>query len=312
MARDFAAVLIDFENVFYFLKNHVYPDGREITEIVVEMIRSLNTQLLKDFDESVISMDAYADFDRIEEASQSELYLVGVETHNVLGTETKNAADMRLCIDTLDILYNRPEIRSFVFVAGDRDYIPVIQYLKKRGRIVRVVGFPKSTSGDLVAIVGVENFIPATKFIPLSEPAPSRPSPLVAKAASAAAKSGLGQVPTLPAAGPASQAVPYSMAPQWQSIPDEIGIDWEKYELAAIEIAFKYFRGKADIWLTPYLNKLRGEMPELTEPERKRIVSHLEAKGAFRVVKRTGELNDYSVICLNWNHPLIRDRNPGA
>ena len=102
---------------------------------------------LSDYDEHVISMDAYADFDRIEETAQSDLYLVGCETHNVLGTDHKNAADMKLCIDALEILYTRKEIGTFVVVGGDRDYIPLIRHLKKHGRLVRVVGFRKSTSG---------------------------------------------------------------------------------------------------------------------------------------------------------------------
>jgi uncharacterized LabA/DUF88 family protein len=294
MAQGFAALMIDFENVFYYLKNHVFTDGRDITTVVVEMIRSLNGSL-KDLGESVISMDAYADFDRISENAQSELYLLGVETHNVLGTDTKNAADMRLCIDTLDIFYNRQEIRSFIFVAGDRDYIPVIQYLKKRGCVVRVVGFPKGTSGDLLAIVGKDHFINAAEFVPAGQP------PIQEKAAEAASPI---QVPKQPL--PATQAL------AWRPPANELATDLVRYEPAAVGIAHKYFHGKPEIWLVPYLHKLRAEMAELTEAERKRLISNLEQKGAFRVEKRKGDLNDYSVIVLNWNHPLIRDSYPGV
>ena len=76
-----------------------------------------------------------------------DLYLLGVEAHNVLGTEHKNAADMRLCIDAMEILYTRQNIQSFILVAGDRDYIPVIQHLKKNGRTVRVAGFAAASPG---------------------------------------------------------------------------------------------------------------------------------------------------------------------
>jgi uncharacterized LabA/DUF88 family protein len=311
---NFAAVLIDFENVFYFLKNNIFKESkREVTDLIIELIRALNVHLLTVEHESVISMDAYADFDRIQENAQSQLYLLGAETHNVLGTETKNAADMKLCIDTLDIFYNRNEIGSFVFVAGDRDYIPVIQYLKKRGRKVRVVGFPKSTSGDLVLIVGQENFISAERFISLPEPKPVAVSSTAAKVvdvhSSAAAIANSLARPAVPARPPATAF--QRAIPAWLQPFDELGTDLEKYEPDAVRVALEQFPGKPEIWLVPYLHKLRGQMPELTEAERKRIITNLEQKGAFKVEKRKGETNDYSVIKVNWNSQAIRDLSPG-
>ncbi|MEJ7659048.1 MAG: hypothetical protein WKG07_05175 [Hymenobacter sp.] len=49
-------------------------------------------------------LNAYADFDRIPTGPQGPLYLMGVSTRNVLGTDHKNAADMQLCIDALEVL----------------------------------------------------------------------------------------------------------------------------------------------------------------------------------------------------------------
>src|SRR5260370_29784985 len=96
--RTLAAVLIDFENVYYFLRNHPKHTGTDITNSVVQMITALKKHLVSEHQEHALSLDAYGDFDRIEEAAQSDLYLLGVETHNVLGTDHKNAADMRMCI----------------------------------------------------------------------------------------------------------------------------------------------------------------------------------------------------------------------
>src|SRR5512140_2018595 len=112
MNKTLAAALVDFENVYYWLKRspHAVMDP---TQAIVGIVRALRKHVGEAYDERLLSVDAYADFDRIEEGAQSELYLLGVETHNVLGTDHKNAADMRLCIDTLDILYTRPEIETF-------------------------------------------------------------------------------------------------------------------------------------------------------------------------------------------------------
>jgi hypothetical protein len=115
-----AAVLIDFENVYFSLLNR---GQRTPIESILQLIKSLRKQLLSRHGEQAISMDAYADFERLPSGAQGELYLLGVDAHNVLGTGHKNAADMKLCIDAMVMLYTNPGISTFVFVAGDRDYI---------------------------------------------------------------------------------------------------------------------------------------------------------------------------------------------
>nr|GFC79141.1 hypothetical protein [Tanacetum cinerariifolium] len=91
---------------------------------------------------------------------------MGVDTRNVLGTDHKNAADMQLCIDALEVLYTRPDIGTFVLVAGDRDYIPVLQHLRRQARQVKVVGFRESVSGDLLLMLGEEHYINARQLLP--------------------------------------------------------------------------------------------------------------------------------------------------
>ena len=110
-------------------------------------------------------MNAYADFERIPTTPQGNLYLLGVSTRNVLGTDHKNAADMQLCIDALEVMYTRPDIGTFVLVAGDRDYIPVLQHLRRQARQVLVAGFRESVSGDLIQNLGDKHFINARDLL---------------------------------------------------------------------------------------------------------------------------------------------------
>jgi hypothetical protein len=88
-----------------------------------------------------------------------------VETHNVMSTEHKNSADMRLCIDALEVLYTRPEIHTFVLVAGDRDYIPLVQHLRRQGRNVYVSSFRSNVSGDLLQNIAAGHFIDAFELL---------------------------------------------------------------------------------------------------------------------------------------------------
>ena len=281
--RALAAVFIDFENVYYFLKNDA-GTGAHAEDYSVDLLRKLKQFVQETYDEHAISLDAYADFERIEDNAQSALYLLGIETHNVLGTDHKNAADMKLCIDALDVLYTREEIRTFVVVAGDRDYIPLIRHLKKHGRTVRVAGFRQAVSGDLLANVGDEFFIDVGKFVRHAPPKP-------------AASSGP------PAAGSGA-------APAGNGFSSEVqNVDGSARD--ALMLLFKYFAGKREVWVTPFLHKLRSDMPQLQEHERKQIISGLHDSGVVRVEKRTGEPHDYSVMVVNWNHPDVRAINPG-
>ncbi len=163
-SRGFAAIFIDFENIYYYLKDN-YGDLADLNDYLFEMLRNLQHHLERRLGLQCIIMKAYADFERLKSAPQGSLYLMGVETHNVLGTDHKNSADMKLCIDALETLYTRPEIESFIFLAGDRDYIPVIQHLKKQARSVFAVAFRGNISGDLLLNIGPQNFIDALTLI---------------------------------------------------------------------------------------------------------------------------------------------------
>jgi hypothetical protein len=252
-----ASVLVDFENVYYYFCKSGF-EKENADDLTVALLRKLKLHLAEQYNEQAISLDAYADFERIEENVQGALYLVGFETHNVLGTDHKNAADMKLCVDAMETMYTRPEITTFVFVAGDRDYIPVIRHLKKYGRTVRVLGFRECVSGDLLANVGMEYFIDAAQLL----------DEATVKAATS-----------------------------------------EQLTSAALRIMVRDFADKPEIWLTPYLHKLRAELPELAEAERRRLISDLADRGVIRIEKRRGETHDYSVVIIDWNHPAVQAAN---
>lgn len=288
----YAALFVDYENLYYFLKNRLTP-GQDPGDAVTRMVRSARIRLQQTFNEQCVIQHAYGDFEKIDANAQSDLYLLGVDTHHVLGTEHKNAADMRLCIDALEVLYTRPEIRSFVFMAGDRDYIPVIQHLRKHARTIRVAAFPQNISGDLLQIVGEDLFIDGTLLLPSEfvlgpERRPSMPAPQ-------------------PRVDPVQTAQPRPVVPRFNSVRR-----LTEQDRAALDIMLRYFGDKPEVWVTPYLRRLREEMPMLEEYERKALLSNLSHAGATTVEKRTGTMNDYSVAIINWDHPDVRDLNPGG
>ncbi|MVN77018.1 NYN domain-containing protein [Hymenobacter sp. HMF4947] len=346
----YAAVFIDFENVYYFLKNH-YLDPQDPHDYALDLVRSLRDTLKRELGLDSLVLYAYADFDRLPSGPQGPLYLMGVDTRNVLGTDHKNAADMQLCIDALEVLYTRPDIGTFVLVAGDRDYIPVLQHLRRQARQVKVVGFRESVSGDLLLMLGQEHFLDARALLPAerlqaleehragrlqlaedkrrlreqgtagvqsaaarqaTQDMASSPTPLATFEAAAPDK----EAPTAAGASfllarPADQlpdATPTFAPTRRVTRPDErrcLEFLLEQVQRYSSNIAVP------EIWVSPFLRRLTDVLPELPDWERRQLLSHLRDAGAVRIEKREGEPHPFSVIIINYQHPDVRELNPG-
>ncbi|MDX2066213.1 MAG: NYN domain-containing protein [Fimbriimonadaceae bacterium] len=286
-----AALFIDYENIYYFFRKEL-ANSDTAADVSLDLLFELNNKLKKEMRMQSLVMKAYGDFERIEDNSQSQLYLMGIEPQFVMGTDHKNAADMRLAIDALEVFYTRQEITTFVFVAGDRDYIPLIMHLRQHDRRVLVVAFHENISGDLLEIIGKENFLEAKSLLP---------SEVKLKGESkGVAAPGVRQQTMMPTT-PAPSASKFA---KWRKLEDE---DHRE----ALSIMLEHFGSKPEVWVTPYLHKLRQSMSQLAEYERKAIITELTDSGAIRVERRQGETNEYSVILINWDHPDVVDLNPG-
>jgi hypothetical protein len=61
----------------------------------------------------------------------------------------KNSADIRLCVDAMDLCYAKEHIDTFVIVSGDSDFSPLVSKLKENGKRVIGLGMKGSTSALL-------------------------------------------------------------------------------------------------------------------------------------------------------------------
>jgi uncharacterized LabA/DUF88 family protein len=362
----YAALFIDFENLYYHLSGQ-YVDHPDVNDAILDLLRNLRAHLEERFALLPIIQKAYADFERLKTPPQGSLYLMGIDTHNVLGTEHKNAADMRLCIDAMEVLYTRPEIESFIFVAGDRDYIPVVQHLRRQARSVLVAAFKGNTSGDLLLNVGEANFIEAAELIdprvirrleeaqkrshaieeslkiraaqaareaqeamrhtaetPALEPATVTPVAVVIEPPATDVPSAVPEREPPATPSPASSPITPPVAPS--STPStgmkrsvgESATDFpptlpitDESQRACLRLMLEEFGLYHDIFLSPFLRKLSDALPRLADYERKALLIDLEIAGVLRIEKRRGQPFDYSVIVVNYNHPTVRELNPG-
>ncbi|MDO7887867.1 NYN domain-containing protein [Hymenobacter cheonanensis] len=349
-ASPYAAVFIDFENVYYFLKNH-YLDPQDPHDYALDLVRALRDALKRELGLDSLVLNAYADFDKIPTGPQGPLYLMGVSTRNVLGTDHKNAADMQLCIDALEVLYTRPAIGTFVLVAGDRDYIPVLQHLRRQARQVKVVGFRESVSGDLLQMLGQEHFIDARALLPAErlqaledhraarlrqgeEMRRLREQGLVGVQSAAGRQaaqdvaSRLAAAPAEEEAGPAAPAPSRASAPARPSMLEQllqeppatfapvrrITRTDERRVLEYLLLQVQKFASQQatpEIWASPFLRRLTDVLPELPDWERRQLLNQLRDAGAVRLEKREGEPHPFSVILVNYQHPDVRELNPG-
>lgn len=143
------ALFIDYENVYWSLKNNytlVFQPGHLIDLIKQEAQK----------EGQVVLALAYADFDQPEfKGLQTDLQRRSVEPRHVFSKSfpegvRKNAADIELSLDALELMYTRDDIDTYVLVCGDRDLIQLIRKLHTRNKRVSVIGVARTTSGDLI------------------------------------------------------------------------------------------------------------------------------------------------------------------
>jgi uncharacterized LabA/DUF88 family protein len=95
----------------------------------------------------IIFRRAYCDWSRFQEA-KAHLHQLGVELVDVPPSTRagKNAADMRLVIDALELCYAREHINTYVIASGDSDFVPLAAKLRENDRYVVGIGVKQATS----------------------------------------------------------------------------------------------------------------------------------------------------------------------
>ena len=146
---DRVAVYIDFDNILISRRNQAQEHQG--------MDPSIDLDAIIDFCSSfgiVATSRAYGDWSRTETwPYRQRLLSRAVDTIQMFTTsgKVKNAADIRLAIDVIEDLYLLHDITDVVIVAGDSDYIPLAQRVRRMGRKVIGIGVAGSISRLLAA-----------------------------------------------------------------------------------------------------------------------------------------------------------------
>jgi uncharacterized LabA/DUF88 family protein len=98
----------------------------------------------------VVLRRAYADWAEAKDR-QRQLLSLGVELVHVNSKRGKNAADIRIVIDALELLYSEKDVFSHVLlVSGDGDFTELVHRLRTHGKTVIGMGISGATAEYLV------------------------------------------------------------------------------------------------------------------------------------------------------------------
>lgn len=134
------AVFIDFENLALGFKGK--KDKRFDIQKVLERLVEKGKIIVK---------KAYADWSDYAEYKkplhEAAIELIEIPKRSLSG---KNSADIRLCVDAIDLCYSKEHIDTFVIVSGDSDFSPLVSKLKENGKRVIGLGMKESSSNLLI------------------------------------------------------------------------------------------------------------------------------------------------------------------
>ncbi len=129
------AVFVDFENLALGFQGR--RDRFDISRVLERLVEK----------GKIVVKKAYADWHRYSAFThalhESAIELIEIPNRRQGG---KNSADIRLCVDAMDLAYSKEHINTFVVVSGDSDFSPLVSKLKELGKHVIGLGMHDSTS----------------------------------------------------------------------------------------------------------------------------------------------------------------------
>ena len=139
--RDDLALFIDFENVALGLR-HGRDQSFDIQKVLERLLEK----------GKIIVKRAYADWSRFSSYTrpfhEAAIELIEIPRQASTG---KNSADIRLCVDAMDLCYAKEHIDTFVILSGDSDFSPLVSKLRENGKRLIGLGLRNSTSNLLVS-----------------------------------------------------------------------------------------------------------------------------------------------------------------
>jgi uncharacterized protein (TIGR00288 family) len=101
----------------------------------------------------IVLRRSYGDWRQSAKLMQ-DLAAAGFNTQSAvkLNNYSKNVADMQIVVDAMETLVDNRQYNTYVLMTGDRDFTPLVQALRKRGKQVIGVGVESATSASFAEL----------------------------------------------------------------------------------------------------------------------------------------------------------------
>jgi uncharacterized protein (TIGR00288 family) len=140
MEEERIGLFIDYENLAIGAREDlgISFDFRPIADALAERGR-------------VVVRRAYADWNFFEEDRRMLVrnHVELIEIPQRMGASRKNAADIKMAVDAIELAFERGYVTTFVICTGDSDFTPLVHKLRELNKRVVGVGMKASTSALL-------------------------------------------------------------------------------------------------------------------------------------------------------------------
>jgi len=129
--EDRIALFLDYENLALGAKEHLGGapfDLKPISDALAERGR-------------VVARRAYADWSYFDDDRRmlTRSHVELIEMPQRMGASRKNAADIKMAVDAIELAFSRDYISTFAVCTGDSDFTPLVHKLRELNK--RVIGF---------------------------------------------------------------------------------------------------------------------------------------------------------------------------
>lgn len=157
------AVFIDYDNIEISVTDTLGKDADVEWNKILEAASRVGRVVLR---------RAYADW-AVYPDRQRELLGLGIDLVHVSSKRGKNAADIRIVIDSLEMLYgDQSKFSHVLLVSGDGDFTELVHRLRSAGKVVIGIGVSGTSAEYLVN--ACDEFIFYDKLVPAAAPPPRR------------------------------------------------------------------------------------------------------------------------------------------
>ena len=149
------ALFIDFENIAIGIEDAKY--GRFELDLVQKRLVEKGKLLFK---RAYANWDRYTKYRRAFHDASIELFDIPQKTQS-----GKNAADIQMVVDAMELCYAKDHIDLFVLATGDSDFSPLVSKLRENDKYV--IGFGVKNSVSQLLVSNCDEFIYYEDVLPV-------------------------------------------------------------------------------------------------------------------------------------------------